>query len=301
MENQGQRPLKNLSDALGNMPRRPRSSSNSNFPGNIVKWLVLFVFIMVIFSILTSTVFVTIPPGHKGVLFERLGDGVVTDRVYNEGFKVVAPWNTMEMYNVRFTDKLESMDVLSKNGLSITIELSYRYNPNPEEVGFLHKRIGKDYANGIIKPEIRSATREVIGKYLPEELYSTKREAIQDEIFTTTKESLKPKHINLDAVLIRSVVLPPTLKEAIEQKLKEEQIAFQYEFKLDKERKEAEIKIIEAQAKADANKILNASLTDKILQDKGIEATLELSQSPNAKVVIVGGGDAGLPLILGNQ
>ena len=193
------------------------------------------------------------------------------------------------------------MNVLSKNGLSIIIELSYRYNPIADQVGFLHKRIGKNYADGIIQPEIRSATREVIGKYLPEELYSTKREAIQDEIFNTTKQSLEPKHINLDAVLIRSVVLPPTLKKAIEQKLQEEQIAFQYEFKLDKERKEAEIKIIEAQAKADANKILNASLTDKILRDKGIEATLELSQSPNSKVVIVGGGDAGLPLILGNN
>ena len=268
MENHGQRPLKNLTDAIGG-PRRPRQQSN--FPNHLIKWIVLFIFAVIIFSILTSTVFVTIPPGHKGVLFKRLGEGVVTEKVYDEGFQVVAPWNTMEMYNVRFTDKLESMDVLSKNGLSITIELSYRYNPIPSEVGFLHQRIGKNYAEGIIKPEIRSATREVIGKYLPEELYSTKREAIQDEIYNTTKQSLTPKHINLDAVLIRSVELPPTLKEAIEQKLKEEQVAFQYEFKLDKERKEAEIKIIEAQAKADANRILNASLTDKILEEKVIK------------------------------
>ena len=76
-------------------------------------------------------------------------------------------------------------------------------------------------------------------------------------------------------------------------------MAFQYEFRLDRERKEAERKVIEAQAKADANRILNASLTDKILRDKGIEATLELANSPNSKVVIVGGGDEGLPLILG--
>ena len=228
MENQGQRPLRNLTDAIGGMPGGPRS--NSNFPGNLVKWIVLFFFVMIIFIILTSTVFVTVPPGHKGVLFKRLGEGEVTDQVYDEGFKIVAPWNTMEMYNVRYVDKEEKMDVLSKNGLSIIIELSYRSHPIADEVGFLHKRVGKDYAEGIIKPEIRSATREVIGKYLPEELYSTKREAIQDEIYITTKKSLEPKHINLDAVLIRSVVLPPTLKKAIEQKLQEEQIAFQYEF-----------------------------------------------------------------------
>ena len=106
----------------------------------------------------------------------------------------------------------------------------------------------------------------------------------------------------LDAVLIREVSLPDKLKAAIEQKLEEEQLALQFEFKLDRERKEAERKIIEAQAKADANKILNASLTDKILQDKGIEATLELANSPNSKVIVVGGSDGGgLPLILGNN
>ena len=271
-----------------------------NFPTNLVKYAIFFIVALMVLSILTSTVFVTIPPGHKGVLFKRLSGGVVTDQVYSEGFQVVAPWNTMEVYDVRFTDQFEKMDVLSKNGLSIKVELSYRFNPLHEKVGFLHKEIGKTYADGIIKPEIRSATREVIGKYLPEELYSTKRDAIQDEIYTMTKEALGPKHINLDAVLIRSVELPPTLKNAIESKLQEEQLSFQYEFRLDRERKEAERKIIEAQAKADANQILNASLTDKILQDKGIEATLELAQSPNSKVVIVGGGDAGLPLILNN-
>jgi len=298
MENHGRDPLKKLADTLGNRPpRRPRNDMSAG----ILKWVILFIFVMIIFSILTSTVFVTIPPGHKGVLFKRLGEGVVTDQVYDEGFQIVAPWNTMEKYDIRYTDKLEEMEVLSKNGLSITIELSYRYNPIADKVGFLHKEVGKNYSEGIIRPEIRSATREVIGKYLPEELYSTKRESIQDEIYTTTRESLIPKHLNLDAILIRSVVLPPTLKEAIEQKLKEEQISFQYEFKLDRERKEAERKIIEAQAKADANQILNASLTDKILKDKGIEATLELAKSPNSKVVIVGGGDAGLPLILGNN
>ena len=94
--------------------------------------------------------------------------------------------------------------------------------------------------------------------------------------------------------------LPAKLEEAIEQKLKEEQLSLQYRYKLDRERQEAERRIIEAQAKADANRILNASLTDKILKDKGIEATLELAKSPNTKTVIIGGGEGGLPLILNN-
>jgi len=278
--------------------------SNAKIPNlpssNIVKYLIYGFLLLMLISILTKSVFVTIPPGHRGVLFERFGEGVVTDKVYDEGFNIVAPWNTMDIYDVRINEGFEKMDVLSKNGLSIAVELSYRYNPTTESLGFLHKGIGKGYVERIIKPEIRSATREVIGKYLPEELYSTKREAIQDEIYQTTKEAVGGKYVNLDAVLIRSVELPETLKDAIEQKLKEEQLSFQYEFKLDRERKEAERKIIEAQAKADANKILNASLTDKILQDKGIEATLELAKSENSKVVIVGGEGGGLPLILNN-
>ncbi len=272
-----------------------------NLPsGNFVKYLIYGFLLLMLFSILTKSVFVTIPPGHRGVLFERFGGGVVTDKVYDEGFNIVAPWNTMDIYDVRINEGFEKMDVLSKNGLSIAVELSYRYNPATNSLGLLHKNIGKGYVERIINPEIRSATREVIGKYLPEELYSTKREAIQDEIYQTTKKAIEAKFVNLDAVLIRSVELPVTLKDAIEQKLKEEQLSFQYEFKLDRERKEAERKIIEAQAKADANRILNASLTDKILQDKGIEATLELAQSPNSKVVIVGGEGGGLPLILNN-
>ena len=140
----------------------------------------------------------------------------------------------------------------------------------------------------------------MIGKYLPEELYSSKREAIQEEIFQRTTTAIAKKNLILDAVLIREVVLPQTLRDAIERKLKEEQSSLEYEFKLERERKEAERKVIEAQAKADANRILNASLTKMILQDKGIEATLELAKSPNSKVVIVGGGEGGLPLILNN-
>ncbi len=263
--------------------------------------MAIFAVIALIFiTVLSNSLFVTIEPGQKGILFKRFGGGLQKDKIYNQGFHVIAPWNDMIVYDVRIQEAFEKMSVLSKNGLTIDVELSYRYQPQADKVGYVHDDIGPNYLERIIKPEIRSATREVIGKYLPEELYSTKREAIQEEIFQRTYQNVGKKNLVLDAVLIREVALPDKLKAAIEQKLQEEQLAFQYEFKLDRERKEAERKIIEAQAKAEANKILNASLTDKILQDKGIEATLELANSSNSKVVIVGGGDKGLPLILGN-
>lgn len=272
-----------------------------NFPKGGIKYLFYGFLLLLLFIILTNTTFITINAGERGIQFKRFAGGLKKEKVYNQGFHVVWPWNSMIVYDTRINEGFEKMDVLSKNGLSITVELSYRYFPKAEQIGYLHDEIGKDYVDRIIKPEIRSATREVIGKYLPEELYSTKREAIQDEIFNSTQRELNTKYLDLDAVLIRSVQLPKKLKEAIELKLEEEQASFQYEFRLDKERKEAERKIIEAQAKADANKILNASLSDKILKDKGIEATLELSKSPNSKIVIVGSGDEGLPLILGGN
>ena len=97
------------------------------------------------------------------------------------------------------------------------------------------------------------------------------------------------------------MTLPPTIKDAIERKLKQEQESLEYEFRLVSAQKEAERQRIEAQGKADANRILSASLTDKILQDKGIEATTKLAESDNSKVIVIGSGDSGLPIILGDQ
>ncbi len=133
--------------------------------------------------------------------------------------------------------------------MTIVVELSYRYQPIINSIGLLHEEIGPNFLEVIVKPEIRSATREVIGKYLPEELYSTKREAIQTEILDRTRLNVDKKHLILDQVLIREVALPASLKVAIEKKLEEEQLSFQFEFKLDRERKEAKRKIIEATAK----------------------------------------------------
>ncbi len=269
-------------------------------PPHLSKFLIYGAIALFAFIALTNTTFLTIDPGEKGVLFERFGGGLNKDKVYGQGFHVIFPWNSMIVYNVRTSEEFERMEVLSKNGLSIHVDLSYRFSPMPNKIGYLHDEIGKTYVKTIIKPEIRSATREVIGQYNPEELYSTKREAIQEEIFEKTKSSINSKHLIIDKVLIRSVELPTKLKEAIEQKLEEEQLSLQYQYKIDRERQEGERRVIEARAKANANKILNASLTDKILRDKGIEATLKLATSPNAKVVVVGGGGDGLPLILNN-
>lgn len=148
---------------------------------------------------------------------------------------------------------------------------------------------------------MRSAARSVVGRYTPEQLYSSKHDAIQAEIFEETKKIVDDQYIELDEVLVRDVTLPPTIKEAIERKLRQEQESLEYEFRLVSAQKEAERQRIQAQGKADANQILSESLNDKILRDKGIEATLELAKSNNSKVIVVGSGDDGLPIILGNN
>jgi len=260
------------------------------------------VFILIALVILISKSAVTIGSGEAGVLYKTFGGGVVTDKPpMGEGFHIVAPWNDVFIYEVRQQELFEKMKVLSSNGLEIQIDASAWYQPIQQELGNLHQNLGEGYLDRVIKPAIRSAARSVVGRYTPEQLYSSKRDAIQDEIFEETKKILDNQNVQLNEVLVRDVTLPSTIKEAIERKLKQEQESLEYEFRLVTAAKEAEKVRIEAQGKADANRILSASLTDKILQDKGIDATLELSQSPNSKVIVVGGGDAGLPLILGNN
>jgi prohibitin 1 len=270
---------------------------NQGLPRTLVMGIAGLIFI-VLFG---SSMFVTIEPGEKGVLFKKFGGGLDKETVYDQGFHIIAPWNTMHVYDVRFKDTFEKMEVLSKNGLSIKIDLSFRYQPVASQIGYLHDNIGKDYLERIIKPEIRSVTREVIGNYLPEELYSTKREVIEDEIYASTKKAIEAKYLFLDAILIRDVTLPQTLRAAIEQKLKQEQESLEYEFKIDKARKEAERKEIEALGISEFQKIVTRTITPQLLKWKGIEATQEISKSPNSKVVVIGNGDGDLPIILGGQ
>lgn len=258
--------------------------------------------LLVILIIVLAKSAVTINSGEAGVLYKTFGGGVETEEPpLGEGFHIVAPWNKVYIYEVRQQELFEEMKVLSSNGLEIQIDASAWYQPVAGDVAKLHQEKGENYLQRIIQPAIRSASRSVVGRYTPEQLYSSKRDAIQQEIFEETKKILDNQYVQLNEVLVRDVTLPNTIKDAIERKLKQEQESLEYEFRLVTAAKEAEKVIIEAQGKADANKILSASLTDKILQDKGIEATLELSKSPNSKVVIVGSGDSGLPLILGNN
>lgn len=258
--------------------------------------------ILILAIILIAKSAVTIDAGEGGVLYKTFGGGVVTDEPpLSEGFHLIAPWNKVIIYEVRQQEIFEKMQVLSSNGLEIELEATAWYQPAYASLGSLHKEKGQSYVQRVLQPALRSAARSVVGRYTPEQLYSSKRDVIQVEIYEETKKIVEDQYIQLNEILIRDVTLPLTIKDAIERKLKQEQESLEYEFRLVTAAKEAEKVIIEARGKADANRILSASLTDKILQDKGIEATLRLSESPNSKVIIIGSGDSGLPIILGNN
>jgi regulator of protease activity HflC (stomatin/prohibitin superfamily) len=266
------------------------------------KGILPIVFIGIILLIFISKSTVTIEAGQAGVLWKRFDGGVVTDEpAMGEGFHIVAPWNKVIVYETRQQELTEKMKVLSSNGLDIQLEATAWYKPNVDELGLLHQTKGTNYLDRVLKPAMRSATRSVVGRYTPEQIYSSKRDAIQEEIFDETKRIVKDQYIQLNDVLVRDVTLPTAIKDAIERKLGQEQESLEYEFRLEKAQKEAQKVRIDAQGKADANRILSESLNDKILRDKGIEATLKLAESPNTKVIVIGGGKEGLPIILGNN
>lgn len=260
------------------------------------------IIIIVLTIILIAKSAVTIGSGEAGVLYKTFGDGVVTDEPpLDEGFHIVAPWNKVFIYNVRQQELSETMNVLSSNGLGIAIDATAWYLPESKNLGKLHQEKGENYVDRIIKPALRSAARSVVGRYTPEQLYSSKRDAIQEEIQIETETILKNQYVLIEDILVRDVTLPASIKDAIERKLGQEQEALEYEFRIQKATQEAERQRIDAEGKAAANKILNESLTENILKEKGIQATIELARSPNAKVVVIGSGDSGMPIILGNQ
>lgn len=245
--------------------------------------------------------FVRIGSGEAGTIFRTFAGGIDTVKTYGEGFHVIAPWNKMHKYEMRQQEQKEIMNVLSSDGLEIEVEVSIQFHPAYAELGKLHKNVGTEYLGRIVLPAVRSSTREVVGRYNPEEIYSTKRGAIQEEIEQDAKGQMAKKHVQLNSILIRSIKLPDQIKIAIENKKEQEQIALAYEFRLQTAEKEAERIRIEAEGQATANNIINSSLTANILRDRGITATMELAKSSNSKVVVIGSGKDGMPIILGNQ
>jgi len=242
----------------------------------------------------------TVDSGHRGIVFKTLAGGT-SKEVLGEGMHFIAVWNYVIPYDTRVHEMKEQLIVLSSNGLTIRVDASVRYRPKVDELFELQTQIGQDYDQKVVAPIVRSEARKVFGRYQPEEIYSTKREEIERQIYDEVLRALEGKHVIVEAVLVRDVNLPEAIQTAIADKLAEEQRSQKMKFTLDKERQEAQRKQIEAEGILKYQNIVRQGLTAEYLQFKGIEATERLAASANSKVVIVGGGKTGLPLILGDK
>jgi len=264
----------------------------------VLVWALFFFWLRIVISISS---------GEAGVLYWRFFGGTETDHVYSEGIHIVAPWDKMYIYNVRVQTVLHELEVLTNRGLPIHLVLAIRFQPEYETLGVLHQEVGPDYVNTIIVPDIDSVLRKEIGHYNPEDIYINK-ENILTKIIVKALNELGKKYVNIHGIVIRSVILPKPIKLAIEEKLVEEQRFQAYDFKLKKEEKEAERRAIEATGIAnkrrieaagirDYQKIISETLDEKMLKWHGIDASLKLSESENAKVIVIGAGKNGLPII----
>jgi prohibitin 1 len=240
--------------------------------------------------------FTIIPAGNVGVvdLF-----GVVSDRTLPAGINLVNPLARVIKFSIQTQEHKESMQVLSREGLTIGLELSVLYRLNPDSAARVYKTIsGGDYESVVLIPQFRSISRSVTASFQASALYSTERErlgtAIQDELAAV----VAPRGIIVESTPLRNVALPSQLTEAIEQKQRADQESQRMEFVLTKEKQEADRKRIEARGIADFQTIVAAGISDNLLRWKGIEATEKLASSQNSKVVIVGAGKSGLPIIL---
>ena len=253
---------------------------------------------LILLILIPACMTTSIDSGEQGVKYSSFS-GTNMSTVYGEGLNVYWPWERMVVYDVRVNAEDEQLSALSSNGATINMDVTVRYKPTANALPLLHTTYGQEYYERLIRPELRSAAREIVGRYTPEELYSTRRNELQDLIFQQVQQAAAREYVEVEAVLIRDVVLPDQVRRAIENKLEEEQRVEQAALSVQRAEQEAERKRVEAQGDADRARIVTQSLTPQFLRWQGIEATRELAQSENAKVVIIGGDGDGLPVILG--
>lgn len=274
----------------------------------ILLLVVLFIFF---FTALAPRTIVIIPAGHGGVEFRTFGGGTVLSRRLTEGLNLLLPWNNATLYNLKLQVDKATYPVVSSEGLHYTIEATFRWRLNPSALPILHRDMGASYEDVMLIPEIGSVLRKVVSQYEAAQVYSELRDVVEAEVYERIVSrsryagGYQPRTyedsgylLYLENILIRDVVLPEPLISAIERKLEQAEIANEYVFRVAREKLEAERKSIEAEGILQFTRTVQAGLTEPYLQWRGIEATLQLAQSNNAKVVVIGGGADGLPLIL---
>ena len=242
--------------------------------------------------------FTVIPAGTVGVV-DFLGS--VSDETLKAGVNIVNPAARIEKFSVKTQEIKEVMNVPSKEGLSVQLEISLMYRLNPDKANEIYKTVGSNYREIILLPQFRSVVRGVTARYQAKALYTASREKLAGEIIRDLNLLVEPRGITIEEAPLRQIVLPVRLMKSIEEKLQAEQESQRMAFILKKEEQEAERKRIEAKGIKDFQSIVSEGINDQLLRWKGIEATEKLASSPNAKVIVIGSGKDGMPLILGGN
>jgi prohibitin 1 len=256
------------------------------------------------FTLLIVTVLVlgrsvrVIPAGSVGVvdLFGR-----VSPVPLNAGIQFANPLARVVTMSIKTLELKEVMDVPSKEGLTMNIECSVLFHLDPEKAADVYRTIGQDYVPVILEPQFRSVTRGVTAGYEAKALYTSEREHLAQVITGDLQKLLGPRGVLIESTPLRRLTLPQRITTAIEEKLSADQESQRMEFVLLKEKQEAERKRIEASGVADFQRIVAQGISPELLRWKGIEATTKIAESPNSKVIVIGGGKDGLPLILGGS
>ena len=253
--------------------------------------IVAFIAIILFFASLTR-----VESGHVGVitLFGR-----VTGEVLPEGMHLISPFKTNNEMSVRTQEIKESASVPSSEGLVMNLDTSLIYHLDPGKAADVYQKIGPAYETVLIEPNLRAAIREATASHTANALYTGEREMVAKQIYDQLGGVLGSRGFFIESILLRDIQLPATLKASIEAKQQAEQDALAMNFKLQKETQEAQSKRIEAQGIRDFQQIVAQGISPQLLEWKGIEATENLSKSPNSKVVVIGNSKNGLPLILG--
>ncbi|MBI4429832.1 MAG: prohibitin family protein [Ignavibacteriales bacterium] len=249
-------------------------------------------------AIAFSQTFTVVPAGNVGVVDFF---GTVSENTLKAGINFVNPLARVIKFSVKTQELKELMDVPSKEGLTVGLEISALFHLNPEKAAEVYKSIGENYVQIILEPQFRSVARGVTAGFEAKALYTSERELLAQIILKDLEKIVEPRGITIESTPLRKVGLPPGLTSAIEEKLRAEQESQRMQFVLTKERQEADRKRIEAQGVSDFQNIIARSLSQQVLTWKGVEATEKLANSQNTKVIVIGGGKNGLPLILNTQ
>jgi prohibitin 1 len=261
------------------------------------KWLLVLLTFAVVVFIFRDRMLVTVDTGEVLVVYYRLFGGTQHNQIGREGLHILAPWDKSYRYVVRSQTLIQSVTVLSRNGLEVSLDAQIRFHPIPDMVPHLHRRFGPDYVTAFVTPQLKAAIQQVVGQFLAEEVYGSETGASVSRMFENTRQMIGGEFLEVEDVTLSNIKLPEHVQQAIQNKVEAQQQALAASYRVDEEQQETRRKLEEARGLQEYAK-LASGIPRSVLIWKGIQATEELAKSPNAKIVVIG-SKGELPLLLG--